>query len=95
MTQITVAEEGLDVLFGTHDENLRRVEKTFGVTVSARGNEIQVRGEEENVAVVERLFAELSSISEKGYRFRPGEVTTAIRVFSSCPRGCSPRCAAW
>jgi phosphate starvation-inducible PhoH-like protein len=85
MTQITVAEAGLDVLFGTHDENLRRVERTFGVTVSARGNELQLRGDDANVATVERLFAELTALIDKGYRFRPGEVATAIRVFAEAP----------
>ena len=28
MTQVTLAEEGLDTLFGTQDENLRRIEDT-------------------------------------------------------------------
>ena len=32
MTQVTLAEEGLDTLFGTQDENLRRIERTFDVT---------------------------------------------------------------
>jgi phosphate starvation-inducible PhoH-like protein len=85
MTQITVAEEGLDVLFGTHDENLRRIERTFGVTVTARGNELQVKGEDDRVAVVERLFSDLSTMTERGYRFRTGEVSTAIRVLSEAP----------
>jgi phosphate starvation-inducible PhoH-like protein len=83
--QITLAEQGLDTLFGTQDENLRRIERTFGVTVSARGGELQILGEPERVALVERLLRELSAVSEKGYRFRPGDVQTAIRVVSESP----------
>ncbi|HVT58820.1 MAG TPA: PhoH family protein [Thermoanaerobaculia bacterium] len=85
MTQVTLAEEGLDTLFGTQDENLRRIERIFAVTVTARGNELQILGEPEVVARVVRLLTELSAISEKGYRFRPGDIPTAIRVASESP----------
>ena len=86
MSQVTLAEEGLDSLFGTHDENLRRIERTFGVEVAARGNELQVSGEPEAVATVERLFQQLSGLIERGYRFKPGEVQTAIRVAAESPQ---------
>jgi phosphate starvation-inducible protein PhoH and related proteins len=85
MAPLTLAEEGLDSLFGTQDENLRRIERTFGVTVSARGNELQVHGEAGPVAIVERLLSGLSDLAVKGYRFRQGDVQTAIRVFSEAP----------
>ncbi len=85
MAQVTLAEVGLDALFGTQDENLRRIERTFGVTVSARGNELQIQGEAERVGVVERLFHGLSALAEKGYHFRPGDVQTAIRVLAEAP----------
>ncbi|HVF60783.1 MAG TPA: PhoH family protein [Thermoanaerobaculia bacterium] len=86
MSQVTVAEEGLDSLFGTHDDNLRRIERTFGVEVAARGNELQVSGDPEAVATVERLFQQLSGLIERGYRFKPGEVQTAIRVAAESPQ---------
>jgi phosphate starvation-inducible PhoH-like protein len=85
MTQVTLAEEGLDTLFGTQDENLRRMERTFGVTLSARGNELNIQGEPEPVGEVVRLLTELSAVYERGYRFRPGDVPTAIRVVSDAP----------
>src|SRR5260370_4955112 len=85
MAQLTLDEEGLDTLFGPQDENLRRIERTFDVTVAARGNELQILGEPERVAVVERLLTGLSMVSQKGYRFRPGDVKTAIRVLAEDP----------
>ena len=85
MGQVTLAEEGLDTLFGTQDENLRRIERTFDVTVAARGTELQILGEPERVTVVERLLNDLSTVSQRGYRFRPGDVQTAIRVLSEDP----------
>ena len=43
---VTLAEEGIETLFGTQDENLRRIEKAFLVSVSARGSEVRVGGED-------------------------------------------------
>ena len=85
MTQVTLAEEGLDTLFGTHDENLRRIERTFDVTVTARGNELNLQGEPERVQVVEHLLTGLQAAWDRGYRFRSGDVQTAIRVISDAP----------
>jgi phosphate starvation-inducible PhoH-like protein len=85
MTQVTLAEEGLDTLFGTQDENLRRIERTFEVSVTARGNELHINGDPEKVERVERLLRELNAVTEKGYRFRPGDVQTAIRVIADAP----------
>ena len=85
MTQVTLAEEGLDTLFGTQDENLRRIERTFGVTVTARGNELHIHGDPERVQVVEGLLAGLNAVTERGYRLKPGDVQTAIRIASESP----------
>src|SRR6476619_2741718 len=85
MAQVTLPEEGLDTLFGTNDENLRRIERTFDVTVTARGNDLHILGEPDRVQGVERLLQGLSSVTEKGYRFRPGDVQTAIRVAHESP----------
>ena len=82
---MTLAEEGLDTLFGTHDENLRRIERTFDVTVTARGNELNLQGEPERVQVVEHLLTGLQAAWDRGYRFRSGDVQTAIRVISDAP----------
>jgi phosphate starvation-inducible PhoH-like protein len=85
MTQVTLPEEGLDTLFGTNDENLRRVERTFEVTLAARGGELHIQGEPDRVQAVARLFNGLNAVTEKGYRFKPGEVQTAIRVAAEAP----------
>jgi len=86
MTQVTLAEEGLDVIFGTHDENLRRIERQFGVELAARGGEVFVRGDDDaQVAAVEHLLRELSALSESGHRLRASDVQTALRVIADDP----------
>src|SRR5688500_2339886 len=82
---LVLASEGLDTLFGAHDENLRRIERAFSVSLSARGNEVRVGGAAENVRVVEGMLEQLSALLERGYRFRSGDVQTAIRVMQEDP----------
>jgi phosphate starvation-inducible PhoH-like protein len=85
MPQLTLAEEGLEVLFGTRDENLKRIEKAFDVDVMARGNRLQIDGDPAKAALVEKLLAQLSALLENGYRLQPSDVETAIRVVQEAP----------
>ena len=85
MSHLTLAEHGLEALFGTHDQNLRRLERAFGVRLSARGTEVHVEGEPEKVAVVEHLLNELSALGQQGYRVRQEDVRTSIRVLQQAP----------
>jgi phosphate starvation-inducible PhoH-like protein len=85
MSQLTLAPEGLEALFGTRDENLRRIERTFGVKVHARGTDMRLEGDPANVAAVESLVRGLSDLAERGHRLRASEVRTAIRVISEDP----------
>ena len=42
MKKIPVPEEGALALFGVHDENLKSIEKTLGVQIVSRGDELLV-----------------------------------------------------
>ncbi len=86
MANLTLAEQGIESLFGTHDENLRRVERAFGVTVSARGAELRISGEDsQKVQAAEHLMRELSLLLASGYKLRGSDMTTAVRVISDSP----------
>jgi phosphate starvation-inducible PhoH-like protein len=85
MPQVTLPEEGIEALFGTRDENLKRIERAFDVTLTARGNAATIEGEPDRATVVEHLLQQLSELVEKGYRVRPGDVDTAIRVLRESP----------
>jgi phosphate starvation-inducible protein PhoH and related proteins len=86
MGSLTLAEDGIDTFFGIQDENLRKIERAFKVTLAARGRELRVTGDDAaRIAAVERLIATLSSLLERGYRFRPGDVQTAIRLTQDSP----------
>lgn len=85
MSRLTLAEEGLEALFGTHDQNLKRIEREFDVRLSARGNELAIEGEAEPVAQVRRMMEELSALTARGFRLRVEDVRTAIRVARQAP----------
>ena len=85
MSQLTLSERGLEALFGPHDSNLKRIEKAFGVELSARGSELRIEGEEVAAARVEHLMRDLSTLSSQGFRIRQEDVRTAIRVIQQAP----------
>jgi len=85
MSDLTLAEAGIDRLFGTRDENLRKIEAAFGVEIAARGNQLSVSGDPAAAETVKRLLDQLSRLVERGYRLRPEDVSTAIRVMAENP----------
>ncbi len=85
MPQVTLAQEGIDALFGARDQNLKRIERAFNVTLSARGNQANIDGEPEMAVVVEHLLNEFSALMGQGFQVRPRDVDTAIRVLKETP----------
>ena len=85
MTQVTLAQEGIDALFGARDQNLKRIERAFRVTLSARGNQASIDGAPEEAVVVEHLLKEFSALIGNGFQVRPRDVDTAIRVLKETP----------
>jgi phosphate starvation-inducible PhoH-like protein len=67
------------------DKNLRLIEHTYGVIVNARGNRIQIEGDEKSVANVERLVKQLADLLDQGVITQKDEVNDAIHAFSSNP----------
>ncbi|MGH9464121.1 MAG: PhoH family protein [Thermoanaerobaculia bacterium] len=86
MTEVILADEGIETLFGTLDENLRGIERALGVSLTARGNRLQIDGEPEAARLAESLVSQLSTLLEKGYRLRPEDVSTAVRVIREAPQ---------
>ncbi len=85
MARLTLAEKGLESLFGAHDQHLKLIERAFDVQLSARGNELAIDGDAERVELVQHLMTELSTLGSRGYRFRTEDIRTAIRVVEQAP----------
>ncbi len=85
-TQLIIQNEStLPSLYGELDRNLRLMEKIHGVSLSARGNRVQIEGEEQAVARVERLLLQLSEMIAQGVITHKEDVGSAIRAFSADP----------
>jgi phosphate starvation-inducible PhoH-like protein len=76
-------EETLPGLYGELDRNLRLIEDLYGVHLNARGNRIQIEGEEGAVTKVERLLRQLSDMLSQGVISHKEDVSSAIRAYSS------------
>jgi len=75
----------LPSLFGDLDKNLRLIENNYGVILNARGNRIQIEGEEKSVTRVERLLKQLADMLAQGVITQKDEVNTAIQASTADP----------
>jgi phosphate starvation-inducible PhoH-like protein len=83
---VTIEDElALPVLYGEMDKNLRLIENNYGVMVNARGNRIQIEGEEKSVTRAERLIRQLADMLAQGVISQKDDVTTAIQAHSADP----------
>ena len=58
--------EQLVNLFGNFDENIKRIEKKYGVAVTSHGSQIKIRGEATNVMNAVRTVSALIAMINKG-----------------------------
>lgn len=72
----------LQNFLGEYDENLKLLEQTFQISLFNRGNELTLKGEEQNVLFVERIVEELTTLSARGYAISGKDVQSAIRILS-------------
>ncbi len=80
MQRLTVQESNLERLFGTRDENLRYLEERLSVTVSARGRDITVSGDEESERIAARLLQSFDRLLSAGGEVGKNEYRTGVRV---------------
>jgi phosphate starvation-inducible PhoH-like protein len=69
-------------LFGVHSENLRRIARTIGVKISAKGNVITIQGDDLDVDFSKRVLIDLYGLLKKGYPLFPNDIDYAIRMLS-------------
>src|SRR5882672_2705219 len=77
MRRITVPEEGIETLFGSYDENLKHLESLFNVRIRTQGHDLLVEGEATNLAKVDRVVGQLSSLMRDGLKLSNSDVKTA------------------
>jgi len=71
-----------NALFGAHSENLKRIARTVGVKINAKGNALTIQGEGLDVELSIRVLNDLYALLKKGYPLYPTDVDYAIRMIS-------------
>src|SRR5919109_5066584 len=77
MKKITLPEEGIETLFGSHDSNLKHIESVLDVRLSTQGAQLIVEGGRADEARVATIFEQLQQLREAGYELTNGDVKTA------------------
>jgi len=72
----------LPLLFGEFDRNLARIEQSFGVRLSSRGNKVSVSGSTEAAGFAETALKSLYRRLESGLPVDAAEVDAAVRLAS-------------
>jgi len=71
-----------NALFGAHSENLKRIARTVGVKINAKGNALTIQGEGLDVDLSIRVLNDLYALLKKGYPLYPTDIEYAIRMIS-------------
>ncbi len=82
MSERRISIRGIDHmgLLGLQDVNLRHLQETFDATIVVRGGEIILKGSEEELDALERIFSELIFILNRSERVTPADVQTVTQV---------------
>jgi phosphate starvation-inducible PhoH-like protein len=80
MKRVAVPEKGAELLFGTHDENLRFLEQTLKVRIKSDGGELVVEGAPDSEEKVAQVFGQLGDLMKDGYAVASGDVRLAAQL---------------
>ncbi len=73
-------------LFGSHDLNLKLIEKKFNVRITTRENHIRLKGNPEDIELVDSLFMQLEKLHEGNLPIEEGDIRFAIRLLAEDPQ---------
>ena len=59
-------DEGIETLFGSHDENLRQLEREFDVRIRTDGHALLVSGDAVGLARTEQVVDQLAGLVARG-----------------------------
>jgi len=78
-------EKGVQQLFGTFDENLKLLERSFDVTTHLGDDQLEIEGAESNVQRAQQMVGDYADLVAHGARFEPGDVQSFLRILAQDP----------
>ncbi len=79
MRKVLLSDRSLQLLFGPLDENIRFMEELFGVTIHARDSAVAIDGEQEDVAALEKILVDFSTLVDRGHAIANGDLKSAFK----------------
>ena len=76
---------GVEELVGTHDGNLRLLERSFNVSVHLGEDAVEIEGGDNEVRRAQKLLEEYADLVESGSRFDSSEVESFLRIAGQDP----------
>ena len=77
--------QGIESLFGTHDENIRLLERALGVSTHLLDDSIEIEGDPEPVRRAEHILSDYEFLLREGHRFTNGDVKGFLKVVAEDP----------
>lgn len=79
LRKIEIPPQGLKTLFGVQDQNIKYLETLLDVSIGARGNEIMIDGDPQDIATVERILREFAELFDEGNTFTDKELRDVFK----------------
>src|ERR1041385_1527352 len=78
LKQIELPPRGLETLFGVHDQNIKYLESLLDVRIDARGQDVSIDGDPEDVATAQNILEDFSDLFREGRSFTDKELREAF-----------------
>ena len=75
-------DEGIELLFGFRDENLRLLEQQLDVRIQTDGHALLAGGDGPNLARLEQVVGQLAVLTREGHHLSADDVRQAVRLVS-------------
>jgi phosphate starvation-inducible PhoH-like protein len=79
LRRVVLPEQAVRTLFGPYDENIKLLENLLGVSISLRGNELLVEGDDRDVEVVEGILEDFASVFDEGRTISNEDLKSAFK----------------
>ena len=79
-TAQVILTHGIEPLFGVHDENIRFLEQSLGVTTHLTEDSLEISGRPQSVRRAQDILSDYESLVREGHRFTNGDVKHFFKV---------------
>lgn len=78
--KINLEDIDVQLLLGPNDAFLNLIERSFNSSINIRGNTLNIKGSEDEVKVIDKVFSELSFIISKNKTLEENDVITVLEL---------------